>query len=446
MPVLPHPLTGCFFELESATLRGGFDPVLLHELNPKRYPFLLISAARTPNHVRDFIFAFPQEHIFADTPGFLERLEQAVAKTAAVPDDIAYPPGWLVFLGYELAREIEPILQRIAMKMDGVLSSFAVRIPAVVVIDHQLEHIQITAENAAMLRAICQDVKQTMANHQSPQITLPHCPIVEQDPQQFLDSVAKIHNYIRAGDVFQVNLSRRWQGDFTKPVSPAMMYRALRRSNPAPFSALVNFNGRAIVSSSPERLVRIKNRIADARPIAGTRRRDADPSRDTRLAAELLAHVKEQAEHVMLVDLERNDLGRVCQPGSITVNEMMQLESYTHVHHIVSNIQGKLRPEISPVDVLRATFPGGTITGCPKVRCMEIIQELETEPRGAYTGSLGFIDDRGDMDFNILIRTLELREQQVHFRAGAGIVYDSKAEHELKETRHKAEGLLRALQ
>ena len=158
-----------------------------------------------------------------------------------------------------------------------------------------------------------------------------------------------------------------------------------------------------------------------------------------------MAHPKEQAEHIMLIDLERNDLGRICVPGSIKVNELMTLESYQHVHHIVSNVQGRLRDDVSPADVIRAVFPGGTITGCPKVRCMEILAEMEQQARGAYTGSIGYINRNGDMDLNILIRTLVRKDNRVSFRAGGGIVADSDAQHELAETRAKAKGLLRAL-
>ena len=187
--------------------------------------------------------------------------------------------------------------------------------------------------------------------------------------------------------------------------------------------------------------------IVETRPIAGTRPRDKNQQSDEALAKELLSHPKEQAEHIMLIDLERNDLGRVCRPGTIEVNELMVLESWQHVHHIVSNVRGELDSNKSPVDVLRAVFPGGTITGCPKVRCMEILAEMEQQARGAYTGSLGYINNDGSMDFNILIRTM-VREREddskkITFRAGGGIVSDSVAEKELEETRAKAKGLLK---
>jgi anthranilate synthase component 1 len=218
----------------------------------------------------------------------------------------------------------------------------------------------------------------------------------------------------------------------------------LRRANPAPFAGLLQHNDWAVVSSSPERLIEVRRGVVQTRPIAGTRPRVVGDD-DLARIRELTAHPKERAEHVMLIDLERNDLGRVCKPGTVEVNELMVVESYAHVHHIVSNVRGRLREGITPGQVIAATFPGGTITGCPKVRCMEIIAALEDAPRGAYTGALGYLDRNGDLDLNILIRTLTLQGRDVTLRAGAGIVADSDAAKELDETRAKARGMLRAL-
>jgi anthranilate synthase component 1 len=215
--------------------------------------------------------------------------------------------------------------------------------------------------------------------------------------------------------------------------------------NPAPFAGLAVIGDAAVVSSSPERLVQVHEAWVETRPIAGTRPRGEGAEDDAALQDELLGHPKERAEHIMLIDLERNDLGRVCVPGSIAVNELMVLESYAHVHHIVSNVRGRLRPGVTPGQVIRAVFPGGTITGCPKVRCMEIIAELEGEGRGAYTGAMGYLNHDGSLDLNILIRTITLSGQQLCLRAGAGIVADSVPQNELEETRAKARGLLLAL-
>jgi anthranilate synthase component 1 len=260
----------------------------------------------------------------------------------------------------------------------------------------------------------------------------------------FLARVRAVKEHIAAGDIYQANLSRRWRLRLSNRADVPHVYAALRSANPAPFAASVQLNGMSLLSSSPERLMRIQNGDISTRPIAGTRARQGTAEQDRHDTAELVAHPKERAEHIMLIDLERNDLGRVCEAGSVVVDEYMVTESYAHVHHIVSNVRGRLRADRSPVDALRALFPGGTITGCPKVRCMQIIAELEGEGRGAYTGSLGWLGTDGDADFNILIRTLTLRDDLIELRAGAGIVADSVPERELEETRAKARGMLRA--
>ncbi|MGC1730567.1 MAG: chorismate-binding protein, partial [Steroidobacteraceae bacterium] len=277
--------------------------------------------------------------------------------------------------------------------------------------------------------------------------------VVEEDPGDFLERVRRAKEYVRAGDVYQANLSRPWTVELAGAVdarvdggaSPAAaLYQRLRAANPAPFAALAQWGEVALLSSSPERLVRVSGRRVDTRPIAGTRPRSRLPRADAAEMTALAAHPKERAEHIMLLDLERNDLGRVCEAGSVRVDELMSIESYAHVHHIVSNVSGLLRPEVTPIGALRAVFPGGTITGCPKFRCMQIIAELEGVGRGAYTGSVGYLTRDGRLDVNILIRTMTLTGRRVDFRAGAGIVADSDPERELEETRAKARGLLRA--
>jgi anthranilate synthase component I len=244
--------------------------------------------------------------------------------------------------------------------------------------------------------------------------------------------------------VFQVNLSRGWRARFQAPPAPAALFQRLRDHNPAPFAGLFAGDGWAVASASPERLATVRGDLVETRPIAGTRPRLPGDDEAARIG-ELVGHPKERAEHVMLIDLERNDLGRICMPGSVEVDELMTVESYAHVHHIVSNVRGRLRPGTTPGAVVRATFPGGTITGCPKVRCMQIIAELEGEGRGAYTGAMGWLNRDGDLDLNILIRSAELEGADLRFRTGAGIVIDSQPRRELEETRAKARGMLRAL-
>jgi anthranilate synthase component 1 len=269
--------------------------------------------------------------------------------------------------------------------------------------------------------------------------------IEEEDPERFLAAVRRALEYTAAGDVYQTNLSRQWRAQSAHPVDPVAIYKRLRAANPSPFAALLRHGDFALLCSSPERLVQVQGDRVSTRPIAGTRPRGASAAEDERLVRSLLDNEKERAEHVMLIDLERNDLGRVCAGGSVVVDEYMSVESYAHVHHIVSNVSGRLRSDASPIDVIRALFPGGTITGCPKIRTMQVIAELEGCARGAYTGSIGYLNRDGSCDLNILIRTLTARGNAVHFRAGAGIVADSIPEQELAETRAKAEGLLRAL-
>jgi anthranilate synthase component 1 len=257
--------------------------------------------------------------------------------------------------------------------------------------------------------------------------------------------VRRALDYIADGDIYQANLARPWRARLAPEVSAFDVYGRLRQTNPGPFCASFVGADFAVLSSSPERLVEVRDGNVATRPIAGTRPRGATAQADAELVRELHAHPKERAEHIMLIDLERNDLGRICEPGTVRVDEYMTIESYQHVHHIVSNVCGKLRADMSPGDVIRAVFPGGTITGCPKVRCMEIIAELEGRARWAYTGSLGYLNRDGSMDLNILIRTLALHGRKVSLCAGAGVVADSIPERELAETRAKALGVLRAL-
>jgi anthranilate synthase component 1 len=266
----------------------------------------------------------------------------------------------------------------------------------------------------------------------------------EHDPDVFRAAVLSAQEHIARGDIYQANLSRGWRLQLAGHPDPALLYESLRRANPAPFAVYANLPSLTLLSSSPERLVSVRGREVETRPIAGTRARLGEAASDDSEKRELLANAKERAEHVMLIDLERNDLGRICEAGTVEVNEFMVTESYPHLHHIVSNVRGRLRRGITPGDTLRAVFPGGTITGCPKYRCMQIIGELEGEARGAYTGSFGYLNADGDMDFNILIRTATLSRGELRFRTGAGIVADSDWQRELAETRTKAQGMLRA--
>lgn len=428
----------------------GLDLLKIHHRHPTRYPFLLESVARGTLGRYDILFAFPQQTLTCEQPEdatqFMDAFNRAFlsAQLNEIETDLPFHGGWFGYFSYEYAQVVEPTLK---LPQSDLPLAKLIRVPAAIIQDHQTRqiHFMVEAEFEHLLTDLESDYEQAKSVewlNSAIQIDAQS----QESPQKYLQGVETIKDYILAGDVFQVNLSREWQvslkqrdGDYQT------LYRSLRQHNPAPFAACVNWGDWQILSSSPERLVKTHQGWVDTRPIAGTRKRSLQKAQDQALMAELISHPKEIAEHIMLIDLERNDLGRICQPGSVTVNELMAVESYQHVHHIVSNVRGKLNAGLSPLQVIHATFPGGTITGCPKVRCMEIIAELEQMPRKAYTGSLGYINRDGSMDFNILIRTLLQQGDQVSFRAGAGIVADSDPRKELQESAHKAKGLLDAL-
>ena len=260
----------------------------------------------------------------------------------------------------------------------------------------------------------------------------------------FLRRVARAQEYIAAGDIYQVNLAHRFVAPWTEGGDPFAFYTALRRASPAPHAAFLTLNGRAVLSSSPELFLRISGRCIVTRPIKGTRPRRADPLADASSAEELVTSAKEIAELIMITDLERNDLGQVCEFGSVAVTEMLKLERFEQVFHLVSTVEGRLRAEVDPVTTLRACFPGGSITGAPKKRAREIIAELEPGPRGLYTGAIGYFGFNGESQFNIAIRTVVIESGAAHFHVGAGIVADSQPEREWQETLDKAAGILRA--
>jgi anthranilate synthase component 1 len=268
-------------------------------------------------------------------------------------------------------------------------------------------------------------------------------PFFEIPREKFISSVRKAKEYIRDGEIIQAVLSNRAR--MATHRSPAEVYRVLRALNPSPYMYLIRMGELSIVGSSPEILVRLEGELIQLRPIAGTRPRGATVEEDRRMETELLSDPKEIAEHVMLVDLGRNDVGRVAGWGTVKVDELMAVERYSHVMHIVSNVVGHLRPGLTAFDVLRASFPAGTVTGAPKVRAMEIIEELEPFRRGIYAGSVGYFDFNGGMDFCITIRTIVMRNGEAMIQAGAGIVADSDPEKEWDEIRNKARVLFRAI-
>ncbi len=422
------------------------DLLALKTAWPDRYPALFRTGGGSG---WDILFAFPQAGktlprgaSAQEAAAFFGSLPQPSASVAS--SSLPFRGGWLLALSYELGGVLEPTAG-MADDAEGFPLAWAQRIPAAILVDHASNQSWLLAEagRQALLESMQADLR---AAPQPAEARLPDMRLEEDPAQGFLDGVSRIKSYIREGDVFQVNLSRGWRAEFAAPVASSLLYRKLSRSNPAPFSAVADMGDWSIVSSSPERLVRLERggRLL-TRPIAGTHPRGASPDEDVALKARLAAHPKERAEHIMLVDLERNDLGRICEPGSVRVEALMELASYAHVHHLESSVSGRLKSGIGLFDLIRAVFPGGTITGCPKVRTMQIIRELEAAPRRAYTGSLGYVNLDGTLDLNILIRSFLVKERVAWFRTGAGIVADSEPERELAETRAKAKGLLKAL-
>lgn len=449
--------------LHRQRLEAAPDLLALARAWPDDFPFLLESSALSkqgPSHGRHSMLLLAGErHLWAgagglDPAAFFSRLRDWFDVERVAFDesasDLPFRGGWFLYLGYEMAAAVEPVLD-LPPNRSGLPDAIACRCPGAIVVFHgegPARAVAVAEDRDSMERILGRlsgmgGAADGTARTEAASSDMGE--VFEGDPQVFKDGVRRIHEYLLAGDVFQVNLSRGWQARLHGAADPLDLYRALRRANPAPFSGVMRWQGRAVLSSSPERLVEIRRGVVQTRPIAGTRPRGADAARDEALSKELIGNPKERAEHIMLIDLERNDLGRVCEPGSVEVSELMVLESYAHVHHIVSNVRGRLRPDAGPIDAITAVFPGGTITGCPKVRCMEIIAELEGEGRGFYTGSMGYLCRDGDLDLNILIRSMLLDGERISFRTGAGIVADSIAERELDETSDKARGLLLAI-
>ena len=261
--------------------------------------------------------------------------------------------------------------------------------------------------------------------------------------QEYLNTIKKIKRYIKQGHIYQANFSQRFESDWHHP--PYELFMRLNKINPAPFSAYLNFEGFKIISSSPERFFKVDNRDIETRPIKGTRPRGKNKEEDEYFKRELLDSKKDQAELYMIIDLERNDLSKVCIPGSVIVKKNKKLESYSSVYHTVGVVKGKLKKNTSLIDCIKAMFPGGSITGCPKIRCMEILDELEKNNRSTYTGSIGYLSFHDTMDLNIVIRTFIYKNKKIYFQVGGGIVIDSKPEDEYQETLDKAKALIKSI-
>jgi anthranilate synthase component 1 len=379
-----------------------------------------------------------------------KEMRSGVERVPGMPKFIG---GAVGMISYDYVRRLEdlPSPPRDDLQLPEVALML---VDSVVVFDHARNVIRILAlaePTEAGYDEALQEIERLRSLLQRPLPALP--PPTPSSPgavvssvsqEQYEGMVKKAIDYIAAGDCIQVVLSQRYsQPTETDAVS---LYRALRSLNPSPYMFLLHFDGFDVIGASPEILVSLDQRTARVRPIAGTRHRGDDAVEDDRLAAELLADEKERAEHVMLVDLGRNDLGRVCEYGSVEVRDLMTIEKYSHVMHIVSDVSGKLPDDKDAFDLLRACFPAGTVSGAPKVRAMEIIDELEATRRGLYAGAVGYLSASGDMDMAIAIRTILLKDGQAHVQAGAGIVFDSQPVVEFEECRNKAKACLRAVE
>jgi para-aminobenzoate synthetase component I len=378
----------------------------------------------------------------------LERWLQPL-KAEREPDLPDFQGGVIGFLSYDYARRIEnlPVLSKDDLHIPEVYFFY---LDQWVVFDHKEDMLWTMIlspddENAAQeqLEKWTSLWEGHLAENKAEEAALTNNVVsdleVSMDEEQFSKAVKRIQDYISQGDVFQVNLSVRQSQELG--AKPFTVYKKLRELNPSPYMSYIHTHEFQIVSGSPELLVKKKGMEVSTRPIAGTRSRGKDTAEDEALARELIDNEKERAEHVMLVDLERNDLGKVCKYGTVEVNEFMVIEKYSHVMHIVSNVRGTLDEHKTGADVIRSVFPGGTITGAPKIRTMEIIEELEPVRRGIYTGSIGWIGVNGDMELNIVIRTMLVKENEAYIQAGAGVVIDSNPKYEYKESLKKAKAL-----
>jgi para-aminobenzoate synthetase component 1 len=383
----------------------------------------------------------------------LRRFELAEARD---PPDPGLPPfrgGFIGFLGYDLAPQLERLPRRLAR--DSRLPDIRMAFYDTAVIRDarsgpaRLWAWDLRGEGRRALERRCRLWKAAIgrglrsARKRPIGTATAGEPVSSFDKPTYLAAVRRVREYIAAGDVFQVNLSQRFtrRGRF----DPLVLYLRLRDRSPAPFAALLRWGELAVVSASPEWFYQTRGDRIVTRPIKGTRPRGRDPEDDARLAAELLAAPKDRAELTMIIDLERNDLGRVCRYGTVAVREALRLESFAQVHHLVATVEGRLRPDVGPVDIIRAVFPGGSITGAPKIRAMEIIDELEPTRRGLYTGAIGYLSRGGSSAFNIAIRTILVEGDRASYQVGGGIVADSDPEAEYEETLAKGRALQQVL-
>lgn len=416
-----------------------------------RDPFLVFSSKGQTIHIEEK----GGGRNFAGNPfGELKRL-LAIYKTEKVPGLPPLTGGIIGYFGYDMGYLLEKIPDCSTDDLnnpDCVLGFY----DTVLIFDHHTNKTLIAANGFPEQDELCRRARAEKRIDELVALLAQAKPLPEPKPQipagdyqsnftrkGHCDMVQKGIDYIAAGDIFQVNLTQRFNAKVTVP--PYELYRYLRHINPAPFASYLNFGEVIVASASPERYMLVTGRMVETRPIKGTRPRGQDPESDRLLREELAASEKDRAELVMIIDLERNDLGRVCEFGSVRVPDLIRLEEYATVFHLVSTVVGKLSPGKDVIDLITASFPGGSITGAPKVRAMEIIDELEQVRRGIYTGSIGYIDFNGDADLNIVIRTFVIKSDRAYYQVGGGIIADSVPELEYEESLDKARALMRAL-
>jgi anthranilate synthase component I len=424
-----------------------------------RYSFIGLAAATRIQAVANHVSVIHGESVIEETEaeGPLDFVRSYLArfKVAAVPGLPRFCGGLAGYFGYDVVQGIEPRLKgKSKPKPDalGVPDIMLLVSEEVAVVDNLSGKLYLIVyadpRNPFAYRHASERLASLLAGLRKP-AAIPEAGPAAGGPAEsefgeagFMAAVAQAKQYIFDGDIMQVVLSQRMRAPFH--ASPLTLYRALRTLNPSPYMFYFDFRGFHVVGASPEILVRLDNGKVTLRPIAGTRRRGANAEQDLELERELLADPKERAEHVMLMDLGRNDVGRVAATGTVKVTENMAIERYSHVMHIVSNVEGRLKPGLDAVAVLEATFPAGTVSGAPKVRAMEIIDELEPSKRGIYAGAVGYLGFNGDMDLAIAIRTAVVKDKTLYLQAGGGIVADSVPANEWAETQSKAKALLRA--
>lgn len=377
-------------------------------------------------------------------------------KTFKINDLPSFTGGFVGFISYDYVRKIENLPNMTSPCYEN--SNFIFFFPKkIIIFDHFkrkmffLTNVFVEKEN---MKRKYEEGMETILNFlsdfQKSSIVLKQGHFVESNQdfksnfkfEEFIEGVKRVKKYIFEGDIIQAVISQRWEKKID--IEPFKIYRALRSINPSPYMFYLQMDDLKMIGSSPEILVKLENGIATVRPIAGTRKRGKDEKEEKKLEEELINDEKEKAEHIMLVDLGRNDLGRVCYPGSVRVNQLMKIEKYSHVMHIVSNVEGKIKKNKTSIDLIHSTFPAGTVTGAPKIRAMEIIEEIEPVKRGPYAGAVGYFSLQNSIDFCITIRTFVLKNDIIYLQTGAGIVADSIPEREFIETKNKAKGLFEA--